>query len=74
MNAFEFQRKDAETQRRKGFFSSRDNPSSSRVSGKIFYHGWHGWKTYLFLSVPSVVDFFLGVFALNHKNVSHTNN
>jgi hypothetical protein len=88
MNAFNFQRKDAKTQSRKGLFALHCSQSESRISGKIFYHGFHGfhgWKTRLFLSVPSVksvVEFLclrlaalcLCAFALNNKNVIVTNN
>jgi hypothetical protein len=38
-------------------FSLHCSQSESRISGKIFYHGFHGFhglKTLLFLSVPSV--------------------
>jgi hypothetical protein len=57
MNAFGFQRKDAETPSRKGFFSLCGNPSKSRNSEKIFdhgFHGFHGWERTCFLSVSSV--------------------
>jgi hypothetical protein len=54
MNAIGFQRKDAKTPSRKGLFALHCNPSESRISGMIFHHGFHGWKTRLFLSVPSV--------------------
>jgi hypothetical protein len=30
------------------------NPSESFIFGKIFDHGFHGWKTGRFLSVPSL--------------------